>query len=348
MDTGYQIPVRGFGRPVVLLLALALAVCVCAWALIAGLSGQHAATTSAPRQTPAWFAVGTLGLEQGQFQQPRGIATFPDGSFVVVDRAARVQHFAADGTPLRLWSMKDRAAGNPKGLCALPNGNLLVCDTHYGRVLEMSVNGPVVKTWGGPGCGPGQFTRPLSAVADAGRKVAYVVEYGYQNDRVQKFALDGTFIRAWGTFGSENGQFQRPSGVALDADGNVYVADACNHRIQKFDADGGFLKAFGRMGREPGQLRYPYDIACGRDGLLYVAEFNNHRVSVFDREGVFVRVIGAAGNGENEFANPWSLAVDARGRLLVSDTGNHRVQILDLGQAKCALNATAVSAVQRR
>ena len=41
----------------------------------------------------------------GAFQQPRGVAGLPDGSFVVVDRIARVQHFSADGTPLAVWTM---------------------------------------------------------------------------------------------------------------------------------------------------------------------------------------------------------------------------------------------------
>ena len=192
--------------------------------------------------------------------------------------------FSADGKPLSLFTMKEHALGNPKGLCALPDGNLLVCDTHYGRVLEMTFAGDVVKTWGQPGKAPGQFTHPLSAAVDAKRGLAYIVEYGAYNDRVQVFSLDGTFVKCIGSFGDELGQFQRPSGIALDADGNFYVADAVNHRIQKFDPAGKALLAFGEFGKEPGQLKYPYDIAYW-DGLLYVAEFNNHRVSVFQFEG---------------------------------------------------------------
>jgi len=303
--------------------------------LLALLAAGAGALLGVPGERPAagagrWKTVGSAGLNPGQFKQPRGIAGLPDGSFFVVDRAARVQRFDAAGRPAGIWEMRERALGNPKGLCALPNGNLLVCDTHYGRVLEMTLAGETAKVWGTFGTGPAQFVHPLSCVADARRGAAYVVEYGGYNDRVQKFSLDGTFLKAWGSFGCEPGQFRRPSGVAVDSRGSVYVADAANHRIQKFDPDGGLLSVFGEAGHDPGQLSFPFDIACAADDTLYVADYNNHRVSVFDAEGAFLRVLGGPGGGEGEFRFPWSLSVHPDGRLLVSDTGNSRVQILAL------------------
>jgi DNA-binding beta-propeller fold protein YncE len=312
---------------------LTLALCTFSWVLVAGLGGGGAGKMPAP-QKGAWVSIGSQGEALGQFKQPRGISAFSDGSFVVADRAARVQFFARNGTPLRVWTMKEHSCGNPKGLCTLPDGNVLVCDTHYGRVLVMTPFGEIVKTWGTYGYGPGQFIHPLSAAVDAARGVAYIVEYGDRNDRVQKFALDGQFLKCWGSFGQDDGQFLRPSGVAVDAEGSVYVADACNHRIQAFDGEGRFLRSFGRMGKGAGELSYPYDIACGPDGLLYVAEFNNHRVSVFERGGKFVRTYGGPGSALGQFANPWSLTVDASGRLLVSDTRNNRVEVVDLGQKR--------------
>lgn len=297
-----------------------------------------------PANGAPWLS-GTQGEIAGQFQQPRGVTVLADGSYVVVDRKARVQHFSAEGAPLKLWSMFDHKFGNPKGLCAMPDGSLLVCDTHYGRVLQMSVDGKVLKQWGESGKGPSEFIHPLSAAVDAQRGFAYVVEYGYFNDRVQKFKLDGTFVKAFGSFGLKPGEFQRPSGITLDREGNLYIADAANHRVQKFDSEGKFLLTFGNEGREPGQLRYPYDIARGPDDLLYIAEFNNHRVSVFDLSGKFVRIIGEAGGGAGQFANPWSLTVDAKGRLFVSDTGNHRMQIFALPGATGLKSAARVGSV---
>jgi DNA-binding beta-propeller fold protein YncE len=321
--------------PLVVLLAtgIAVALALFAWVIPGGRPPEVPSVESAaPQQADApraWQTIGSQGDGPGQFQQPRGITGLADGSFVVVDRSARVRHFSASGQPLSVWSMAEHQMGNPKGLCVLPDGSLLVCDTHYGRVLKMSVEGKLLQTWGGPGLGHAEFSHPLSAAVDAVRGVAYVCEYGAYNDRIQKFKLDGTFVKAWGRPGDQPGEFSRPSGLALDAAGNLYVADACNHRIQKFDSDGNLLKVFGKIGFGAGELRYPYDVACGPNGLLYVAEFNNHRVSVWDTDGNFVRNIGGPGGGDWQFANPWSLTVDARGRLLVSDTGNHRVQVID-------------------
>ncbi|MBI3830479.1 MAG: hypothetical protein HY291_13245, partial [Planctomycetes bacterium] len=237
---------------------------------------EHPSASGAPAggaTIGAWTIVGKQGLELGAFNQPRGITGLPDGTFVVADRSARVQHFSGDGKPLSVWMMKEHALGNPKGLCALPDGHLLVCDTHYGRVLEMSMEGEIVKQWGGPGKGPGQFVHPLACAVDARNGVAYVAEYGAYNDRVQKFMLDGTYLKAWGAFGAEPGQFQRPSGVAVDSAGNVWVADACNHRVEKFDAEGNFLSTMGSLGTKEGELSYPYDLSFAPDGRLYVAEF---------------------------------------------------------------------------
>lgn len=335
----------GAARPILLLSLAVIALLAFLWSLFLSL-GAHAASHENAQDIPPWSIIGKQGDGPGQFQQPRGITTLPDGSFVVVDRAARVQHLSADGKALGGWSMKEHQKGNPKGLCWMPNGDLLVCDTHYGQVLQMSMDGQIVKVWGSAGRGPAEFIHPLSCAVDFKKQRAYIVEYGDGNDRVQKFTLEGKFVKSWGTFGGEPGNFQRPSGVCVDAESNVYVADAVNHRIQKFDDEGKLLKIFGKMGREPGELRYPYDVACGSDGLIYVVEFNNHRVSVFDREGAFVRAFGGPGNKDCEFANPWSLTADLNGRLLVSDTGNYRIQIFDTARtAGLKLTKTIVNEV---
>lgn len=304
------------------------AMCVIVWPLFSS-NRTELKSLVLPRVNPVIF--GKQGENPGEFQQPRGVTFLRDGTFVVVDRAARVQHFATDNKPISSWSMKDHALGNPKGLCALPDGNMLVCDTHYGRVLKMTPEGTILKIWGEPGKGPGQFVHPMGAAVDAARNRVFIVEYGDYTDRVHIYDLDGKWLKAFGSCGLKDGEFQRPSGITVDKEGMVYVADACNHRIEKFDGDGKWLKSFAKEGSADGELRYPYDIACGSDGLLYVAEFANHRVSVFDRDGKFIRRFGEPGHGLEQFASPWSIAADTRGHIIVSDTGNHRLKIFDIG-----------------
>jgi DNA-binding beta-propeller fold protein YncE len=278
-----------------------------------------------------WRAVGQGGAALGSFNQPRGITGFADGSFVVVDRSARVQVFDPSGRPQKLWTIRPDGFGiSPKGVAALPDGHLLFCDTHFSCLLEMTIEGKLVRTWGGPGTGPGRFVHPLACAVDRKGGWVYVAEFGGYNDRIQKFGLDGQVRAVWGGFGTAPGQMRRPSGVTVNPAGQVAVADAVNHRIQVFAPDGKLLRIFGEEGRQEGQLRYPYDIACGPEGHWYVAEYNNHRVSVFDGQGGLVRILGGAGTALGAFHWPWSLTVDPLGRLLVSDTGNHRIQILPL------------------
>ena len=281
-----------------------------------------------------WTVIGSAGLHKGGFNQPRGITGLPDGGFFVADRKARMQRFDARGQAVELWEMRERKLGNPKSLTVLPNGHLLICDTHYARLLETTLAGEIIKQWGGPGMEPGKFGLPQACAVDAEAKAVYVADYGgWTNDRLHKFSLDGTLIKAWGGTGEEPGRFRRATGVAMDERGDVYVSDSGNHRVQKFTPEGELLFTFGQLGDEPGDLRYPYDIACSPDQKLYVAEFGNHRISVFDTRGTFLHVLGTPGAQDpGQFFHPWSLTVDSFGRLLVSDTANHRIQILQVSR----------------
>src|SRR5689334_24963725 len=93
----------GAVRPAVLLTLLCSVVVLAAWLLMSGVGKTSAASNSStstnkvatPAKSPSgWYSIGKQGDELGDFQQPRGITCMDDGSFVVVDRAARVQHFS--------------------------------------------------------------------------------------------------------------------------------------------------------------------------------------------------------------------------------------------------------------
>src|SRR5262249_23615427 len=119
--------------------------------------------------------------------------------------------------------------------------------------------------------------------------------------------------------------------MALGPDGNLYVADACNHRIQVFTTEGDFVRCWGTPGDAPGQLSYPYDVAfsSGKDAKLYVVEYGNHRVQKFNLHGESLGTWGGPGRQPGRLASPWALAVDSRGRVHVVDSENHRVQRID-------------------
>jgi DNA-binding beta-propeller fold protein YncE len=122
-----------------------------------------------------------------------------------------------------------------------PDGNLYVTDSSQ-RVTVISRAGKVVRRWGKPGSGPGEFkfipgdpTTPSyvqGGIAVGADGKVYVADSG--NARVEVFTPQGQFIRQFGSYGSGKGQFLRPFYVAVDAAENVYVADDQVETLTKF------------------------------------------------------------------------------------------------------------------
>jgi hypothetical protein len=248
----------------------------------------------------------------------------------IVDMTARIQVFNSNGEYLRGWKTPAKASGKPCGLTFNRDGNLLVADTHYFRMLVYTPQGQLMEeqTIGGI-CGhePGEFTFVTDCVQDSQGNY-YICEYG-DFDRVQKFTQDGRFLMQWGGHGSEPGQFIQPRSLAVDSRDQIWVADACNHRIQVFDATGDearLVRNWGTQGHEPGQFRYPYGLALDLNGHVYVCEFGNSRVQKFDEQGNFLAFWGQPGRRDGELNQPWEIALDSRGKLVILDTYNHRVQ----------------------
>jgi len=252
----------------------------------------------------------------------------------IVDMTGRIQVFSTEGEYLRGWRTPDIQQGKPCGLGFAQDGNLLVADTHYFRMLVYTPQGELVpeRTIGGQsGRGPGQFNFVTDAVQDS-HGCYYIAEYG-ECDRIQKFASDGTYLFQWGGRGREPGQFTRPQGLALDESDRLWVADACNHRIQVFDATGSearLVTTWGAEGSEPGQLCYPYGLALDGHGHIYVCELGNHRVQKFTLDGQSLGCWGTSGREEGELSNPWAIALDSQQRVFILDTYNHRVQQIRL------------------
>ena len=252
----------------------------------------------------------------------------------IVDMTARIQVFNSEGVFVHSWRTPKSRNGKPVGLSFDNDGNLLVADTHYFRMLVYSADGELLKnkTIGGTaGYGPGEFGFVTDAVQDS-KGNYYIGEYG-NYDRIQKFTSEGKYVTEWGSHGEKPGQFIRPQGLEIDKDDWIWVADSCNHRIQVFDVSGDDPKrvaTWGKQGKEPGLLSYPYDLVLDGKGHLYVAEFGNHRVQKFTLDGKSVGTFGTAGREEGQFHQPWALVLDSRGRVHVLDTYNHRVQRIRL------------------
>ncbi|MBN2476609.1 MAG: hypothetical protein JXB62_18510 [Pirellulales bacterium] len=272
---------------------------------------------------------GRRGISDGRLQRPRAIAIDDRDQVYLVDKTARIQVFDTKGTFLRGWRTPAHETGKPTGLSIGRDGNVLVADTHYYRLLVYSPEGELLKSIGGTlGHRPGEFGQVTDAVQDSQGNY-YVAEKG-EYDRIQKFSPEGKFLMQWGGHGSQPGRFILPQSMAVDEADQIWVADACNHRVQVFNTEGELLTAWGSEGDKLGKLYYPYDLVLGDGDTVYVCEYGNHRVQKFTRDGRSLGCWGTEGRDRGQLYNPWGVARDSRGRVYMLDTNNHRVQCVSM------------------
>lgn len=267
-----------------------------------------------------------VGRGKGQFNGPRALATdVVTGDIYVIDKDARVQRFARDGTHICEWRMPKKDRGKPVGATVAPDGSLVVADTHEHRIVAYSPEGEIRWMLGEYGREHGQFIYPTDIVfAPDGRM--FIAEYG-GNDRIQVFDRDRRFLYAFGTSGSGPVEFLRPQAMALDAERDeLYIVDAGNHRVQVVTTDGEFRREIGGTGREAGKLAYPFGIVLLIDGVPVTSQT---LAAAAETSAAEVR---AAGVTEAAAANSAvaSSAEDEHPReIVVVEHSNHRVQRLD-------------------
>ena len=289
-------------------------------ALLAGCRRAMVPAKLVVREWRSW----SLPADGASIPTPRSVATGLRDEIAVLDTAGRVLIYTAEGALLRQWKMLDVSVGKPEGIVVLRDGRIVVCDTHYHRLVWFDAEGRVLKVSGQNGGKPGEFIYPVGITKDADENL-YVCEYG-GHDRVQKFTREGTWLLEFGSFGTQPGQFQRPSGLAWNA-GKIYVTDAVNNRVHVFTDVGKFE---GLLGTPPLAFDLPYDIALGRDGCLYVIEYGAGRLSRLGLDGKLLGQYGRTGSGEGEFATPWGLTLDSQNRVRIADTKNRRIVALKL------------------
>jgi uncharacterized repeat protein (TIGR01451 family) len=294
-------------------------------ALTAVLSSILLATTAAtvvaadPSEVPTFVRTwGSVGTADGQFIDPRGIATDSSGNVYVVEYGnQRVQKFTSSGSFVTKWGSYGRGEGqfiHPWGIAADAAGNIYVSDIGNKRIEKFSSSGTFLAQWGNEGTDDGQFMTPGGVATDSAGDV-YVADSG--NDRIQKFTSSGTFLTTWGSSGLSDGEFETPSDVTVDRAGNVYVADLLHHQIQKFSSTGTFIARVGG-----GLLSDPIAVASDSADNLYVSNRNADQIVKFSSTGTFLATWGTSGADDGQFRDPVGIAVDDSDNVFVVDPGN--------------------------
>ena len=210
---------------------------------------------------------GPLDIGDGQFNEPWGVASTPDGRMFVADTwNGRIQQFDRDGTFRRSWGAfgQPGPAGTdpapvrlygPRGLAVDERGRLLVADTGNRRVLGFDLAGPLPATV--PDYVPGAFSEPTAVARDANGTLLVAEAW---NQRIVRVDRRGHAIAAWRVAGWSSRSAEDKPSLAVDDAGFVYASDPAAGRVFVF-APSGQVEAVLRLPAHDGAPARPTGLA---------------------------------------------------------------------------------------
>ena len=135
----------------------------------------------------------------GSFTTPHAIRVAPDGTVWTVDAGtSQILHWTSQGQKLLTLNLAPpsptpQSFAGATDIAFAPNGNLLISDGYQNaRILEYTPAGKLLRQWGTPGNGPGQFNLPHALLFDNETGTLYVADR--ENARIQKFTSNGRFL----------------------------------------------------------------------------------------------------------------------------------------------------------
>ncbi|MCF7936047.1 MAG: hypothetical protein K9L28_06890 [Synergistales bacterium] len=220
---------------------------------------------------------GKLGVADGQFSVPAGIATDEAGHVYVVDSGNyRIQKFDSSGNFITKWGTSGSGNGQfsgPMGI-AVEDGYVYVADSGNDRIQKFDTSGNFITAWGSQGIGDGQFK--VAADVEVHGGFVYVNDIG--GFRIQKFDTSGNFITKWDIRLDDTETNFLPYGMAVDGMGNIYVMvlgnainiNAPEFRIMKYTGSGTQLGRWVFSSASMETLGLPmYGMEADDNGYLY-------------------------------------------------------------------------------
>jgi len=226
---------------------------------------------------------------EGVFHRAHGLHIGPDETLYCTDDGDHsVRKCTLDGKVLLTIGIPGKPSpymsGEPFHRCThtalSPRGDIYVSDG-YGNahVHKYSPDGKLLKTWGEPGTGPGEFNIPHNLCCDPDGWV-YVADR--ENHRVQVFDGEGKYETEWHNL-------HRPCGMVMEAKrqplcyiGEIGPTMPVNRevpnigpRISIVDHEGKLLSRFGAAHAgydRPDQFVAPHGMAVDSHGDIYVGE----------------------------------------------------------------------------
>jgi len=261
------------------------------------------------------------GAGQRYFVRPSAVATVNDVLYVadpgarslwILDRSA--------GQVLQISSAGNEALMSPVALALRGDGAVFVADTALRKVLLLSAQGKLLKTFASQG-----VERPAGVAWDEAAHRLYVVDS--LRNRISVFDGNGGLIGHLAEGGAASGQLNRPTHIVLDTDGTLLVNDALNFRLQWLSVEGGFLHSFGKAGNGSGDFAATKGIATDGAGHYYAVDSLFDVVQIFDRQGRLLLAFGEHGEGAGQFSLPRGIFISGQDEVYVADAYNRRIQI---------------------
>jgi hypothetical protein len=223
------------------------------------------------------------------------------------------------------YTAKSLGLDHPDALAIGLDSNLYVTDLSQ-RVTVISPAGKVLRRWGKPGSGPGEFkfiTGDPTTPTDIHGKIAigpdgkvYVSDSG--NARVEVFTPQGRFVRQFGSYGSGKGQFLQPFDLAVDNAGNVYVSEFFT--LSKFSPAGKIIwQVGGSAASDPDLADLANFTSFDAHGRLVIVNDNQNRVLYVDASGHKVDAFSPSTAGSG--GHVCEATVDGAGNTYVSGCG---------------------------
>ena len=225
----------------------------------------------------------------GVYVRPHGVHIAPDESIYLTDDGDHsVRKCTLEGKVLMTLGVPGKHApfmsGDPFNRCThtalSPRGDIYVSDGYgNGKVHKYSPDGKLLKSWGEPGAGKGEFNLPHNISCDEDGWV-YVADR--ENHRIQVFDGDGRFETQWH-------DLHRPCSIFMPAGkcpicyvgetGPYYGfnrgAPNLGPRLSILSNKGELLariETTPSAGTGPGQFLAPHGLTVDSRGDLYVAE----------------------------------------------------------------------------
>jgi sugar lactone lactonase YvrE len=227
------------------------------------------------------------------------------------------------------YSAKSLGLDHPDAMAVGPDGNLYVTDLSQ-RVTVVSRAGTVLRRFGKPGSGAGEFrfipgdptvpTDVFGKIAVGPDGLVYVADSG--NARVQVLTPQGRFVRQFGSFGSGKDQFLFSGDIAVDNAGDVYVADGQSATLAKLYPAGKVVWQIGGGASSDQDLSGCCFNFTGFDahGRLVIVNDSQKRVLYVDQSGHKVDAF-TPDAAAFAFGNVCEVTVDATGNTYVSGCG---------------------------